>query len=170
MPRSFPPLLGPRPRLLICGTMPSGQSLARRQFYGHPQNKFWRLLGNVLWISSFEDWSYPQRVAEIKRRGIGLWDSLQSCERRGSLDSAIKNPIPSDIPGLLKRRPSLRAVAFTGKAAESFFRRFHKANLDWVEKRVALISLPSPSPANASISFAVKVRTYARLRRFLRDV
>lgn len=167
MPRAFPPLLGPRPTLLICGTMPSAESLKRRQFYGHPQNKFWTLMGLVLDEEGLETRPYAKRVGLLKKRGVALWDVLQSCTREGSLDSAIKDAVPSDIPGLLKRRPSIRAVAFTGKAAEGFFRRFHRAALPALERRVALVSLPSPSPANAAIGFEAKARAYRRLQRFI---
>ncbi len=155
--RSFPPVLGRAPRVLILGTMPSRVSLLKRQYYGHPRNLFWRLLGDALG----EDlWSaaYPERLRTLKRRAVALWDVFASCERRGSLDSEIRDERPNPV-GDLVRRSRIRAVFFNGAKARAAFRRAHPEGL----RGVSLHDLPSSSPANASVPLSRKRRLWRRL-------
>lgn len=132
-------------RLLVLGSFPGERSLLDRQYYAHPRNAFWPLMGELLGFDP--DLAYEARVEALNAAGIGLWDVLQGCRRRGSLDSAIRDARPNPLPRLVAASPALRAIAFNGSAAANLFRRHVKA----VDPRIALHTLPSTSPANAGL-------------------
>ena len=146
------PLVGAPTRLLVLGSFPSVRSLAQQQYYAHPQNAFWRVL-QAIWPSSLyldcAD-SYENRCAWLVERGLGLWDVYASCERQGSLDSAIRKPQFNDLTSLRDRCPDLRAIAHNG--GESWRHARHSAALG-----LPVYRLPSTSPANASWSFERKL-------------
>ena len=159
---SFPPQVGSGCRVLILGTVPSRRSLELRQSYGHRFNLFWPFMGEL--FDAGPELPYAERLARLQRRGLGIWDVLECCERPGSLDSAIiaASEVANDIPGLLEREPSIRAVALNGGKAQQSFRRHIVPRLGAaLRERVALLDLPSTSPANASIARDVK---FARWR------
>ena len=157
---SFPPALGPRTRLLILGSLPGQVSLARRQYYAHPQNQFWRLLGAVLGVD-LAGLPYDARLAALAGAGIGLWDVVGSAVRLGSLDSAIRDPAPNDLAGLVAALPGLAAIAFNGAAALKIGAR------QLGNTAIPLVALPSSSPAYAAMTFAEKRNAWLTLRRFL---
>ena len=138
---AFPPVAPEGARLLILGSMPSVEALNQGFYYAHPRNAFWRILSEALDEPLPSD--IPEKVALLERRGIALWAVLQSCEREGSLDSAIRRPVPNDFAGLFARCPSIGRVLFNGGTAYSLFMK-HAAN--WLEER-AWTRLPSTSPA-----------------------
>ena len=149
------PVVGPRTRLLLLGSFPSVASLAAQQYYGHPQNHFWRIL-DAIWPSSRRQMvtdSYENRIAWLLDHGLGLWDVYASCERQGSLDTAIRNAVGNDFVGLAARCPALRGIAHNG--GESFKHARHTASLG-----VTVHRLPSTSPANASWSFERKLAAW----------
>lgn len=155
--RSFPPILGPRPRVLVLGSMPGVASLEAGQYYAHPRNAFWPIMGELCGFDAAVP--YRRRCAALKRAGIAVWDVLGACERPGSLDSAIvaDTEEPNDLIGLFTEQRSINRVVFNGGKAEQAFRRHVLAELpDGVEERVALGRAPSTSPANAGQSFAQK--------------
>jgi hypoxanthine-DNA glycosylase len=141
--------------LLILGSFPGGQSLARQQYYAHPQNGFWRIL-QAIWPSSpgvdCLD-SYEKKSKWMLEKGLGLWDVYASCERTGSLDSAIRQPQVNDLAGLIGRCPELRVIAHNG--GESFRHARHTSALG-----LPVYRLPSTSPANASWSFERKLAAW----------
>ncbi|VTU28038.1 DNA-deoxyinosine glycosylase [Variovorax sp. SRS16] len=143
------PLVSRDTRVLVLGSFPGGRSLAEQQYYAHPQNHFWKIL-QAIWpdspLPAGAD-NYPARGAWLLARGLGLWDVYAACEREGSLDSAIRNPVANDIAGL--HLPQLAAIAHNG--AESFKHARHTQGLG-----VPVYRLPSSSAANASWSFARK--------------
>ncbi|MDP2892605.1 MAG: DNA-deoxyinosine glycosylase, partial [Bacillota bacterium] len=109
---SFQPIFDEYCTLLILGSCPSIRSLEKGQYYGHPQNRFWRVISALLGESL--PVSYEERKAMLLRHRVALWDVAGSCEREGSLDSSVKNVQPNDIPGLLAKCPRITAVAFNG--------------------------------------------------------
>ena len=139
-------------RLVVLGSFPGAASLAARQYYGHPRNQFWRLLA-TLWAEDLLALPYPARLAAIARRGLGLWDVYARCERTGSLDSAIRSPVPNDLAALVRLAPGLRAIAHNG--AESARSRQLAGALG-----VEVHTLPSTSPANAAWSFERKLAAW----------
>ena len=166
---SFPPQVGARCVLLVLGTVPSVRSLALRQSYGHTHNLFWPFMGEL--FGAGPELSYAERIGRLHRLGIGLWDVLARCERRGSLDSSIvpESEVANDIPGLLARQPTIRAIALNGGRAQQSFRRHVLPRLpDPLAVRVALLDLPSTSPANASIPRARKLERWSVLRDWVR--
>ena len=158
--RSFPPVVGRAPRVLILGSMPGPEALRRGQYYGFPGNHFWRLAAGVL--GRPEPGEYRARLAMLRRGGVALWDVLAACRRRGALDGAIRAPRPNDIPALLRRHPTLKAVFVNGRAAQGYLRRFHGAGV-----KVPVQYLPSSSPANARGGFGVKLGRWMTIRRWL---
>lgn len=142
------PRVDARTRLLVLGSFPGAASLAAGQYYAHPQNHFWKILAALLPPGPAQP-GYEERIAWMLSRGIGLWDVYGACERVGSLDASIRNPVVNDFAQLLHRCPGLAAIAHNG--GESFRHAGHTAALG-----VPVFKLPSTSPANASWSFARK--------------
>jgi hypoxanthine-DNA glycosylase len=155
---SFPPQVGEGCRLLVLGTVPSLRSLEMRQSYAHPHNLFWPFMG-VLYDAGPER-PYAERIARLQAAGVGIWDVLRDCHRPGSLDSSIRadSEVPNDIPGLLEDYPTIRAIALNGaKAQQVFARRILPAIALARRDALAILALPSTSPANASIPRDVKL-------------
>jgi double-stranded uracil-DNA glycosylase len=155
---SFPPLASDRSRRLILGSMPGVASLQAQRYYAHPQNLFWPFVGDALGFDPALP--YVDRVMRLDDAGIAIWDVLESCERPGSLDSAIASASLriNDFNRLLADHPGIGCVLFNGASAESFFRRHVLPGLE--RKDLSLIGLPSTSPANASIPRATKLAAW----------
>jgi hypoxanthine-DNA glycosylase len=149
----LPPLVSPATRVLILGSFPGVRSLQAQQYYGHPQNQFWKIL-QALWPAESQELitrDYAYRCQWLLEHGLGVWDVYASCEREGSLDSAIRNAVPNDIAAL--HLPQLQAIAHNG--GESFKHARHTRTLG-----VPVYQLPSTSPANASWSFERKLAAW----------
>jgi len=145
----LPPIVDPRARVLILGSFPSTASLAARQYYAHPQNQFWRVLGAVIG-QPLKEMDYPARIAAVQAAGIAIWDVFASCERAGSLDTAIHDAVPNPLAVLKKSAPALRRICFNGRMAA---RRIREVEALGYEAMV----LPSTSPAHAGMSFDEKL-------------
>jgi hypoxanthine-DNA glycosylase len=146
------PVVTPATRLLVLGSFPGVASLQAQQYYAHPRNHFWPVL-SALWGVELRALPYPQRLAVLRERGLGLWDVYASCRREGSLDSAIEQAVPNDLAGLARATPALRAIAHNGGESARFMRITRALGLPvW--------RLPSTSPANASWSFERKLAAW----------
>lgn len=152
--QGLPPVVSPQTRLLLLGSFPGVASLQAQQYYAHPRNQFWPLLSALLG-QDFRAMDYATRLAALRQRGLGLWDVYASCERLGSLDSAIRQAQFNDLPGLLARLPQLRGIAHNG--GESARGRRFTASVG-----LPVFVLPSSSPANASWSFERKRAAWAQ--------
>lgn len=164
---SFPPQIAERCRVLILGTAPSVRSLAMQQSYAHAQNLFWPLMGEM--FDAGPALEYAERIRRLHGRGVGIWDVLASCERSGSLDSAIvrSTEVPNDIAGLLVDQPAIAAIALNGGHAQRAFRRLVLPKIDSVRRAsLVLLDLPSTSPANASMARESKRQHWRRLLEF----
>lgn len=151
------PIIDARARVLILGSFPSTASLAAHQYYAHPQNQFWRILGAVI-DRPLKEMNYPDRINAVQAAGIAIWDVFASCERAGSLDTAIRDAVPNDLAALKNSAPAIRRICFNGRTAARLIR---EAEALGYEAKV----LPSTSPANAGMSFAEKLaRWQAALR------
>jgi len=148
----LPPLVSSRTRLLILGSFPGAASLAAQQYYGHPQNHFWRILQAVFPSSPLPAGSdsYQKRSDWLLARQLGVWDVYASCEREGSLDSSIRQPVVNDFAQLKRLCPRLEAIAHNG--GESFKHSRHTSL-----SGLPVYKFPSTSPANASWSFERKL-------------
>lgn len=154
--RAFDPVVDTRTRLLILGSLPGDVSLKAGQYYGHPQNGFWRLVGGLISVDLVAR-PYPDRLEALKAAGIGLWDVIASADRPGSLDAAIRNAEEADLNRLVDSLPALRGIAFNGGTAARLGRR----NLI-PRPGLAMIDLPSSSPAHTR-PLAEKAATWNRL-------
>ena len=159
--RSFPPVVDANVRLLILGSLPGDASLAKGQYYGHPQNKFWELVGAVIDVD-LRSRSYEDRLASLLTHGIGLWDVIAEAERKGSLDTAIRHERHNLLVELVCSLPALNAVAFNGGMAAKIGRR----QLQAAVAQYLLLDLPSSSPAH-TIGFERKLQTWRQLTQFL---
>ena len=160
--KAFPPIVDTETRLLILGSLPGDASLAAGQYYAHPRNAFWKLIGGVIG-RDLAALSYAERLAALKLARVGLWDVVAEAERTGSLDAAIQWSIPADLLALIAVLPNLRAAAFNGGRAAKDGRRILVG-----AEAIALIDLPSSSPAHAR-PLAEKAAAWSALRRFLAD-
>ena len=148
----LPPVIGPETRLLVLGSFPGIASLRAQQYYGHPQNQFWKIL-SALWSVDLVGMAYADRVGTVRERGLGIWDVYGACEREGSLDSAIRHAELNDFAWLRHQCPRLQAVAHNG--GESFRHARHTQALG-----LPVYKLPSTSPANASWSVERKLAAW----------
>jgi TDG/mug DNA glycosylase family protein len=160
--RSFPPVADARTRVLILGSLPGEESLARRQYYGNPRNHFWRLIGAVT-RADLIPLPYPDRLRALLEARIGLWDTVGAATRRGSLDGAIRLAGANDLAALAATLPELRAVGFNGGKSATLGLPRLAARTD-----LALIPLPSSSPAYTR-PFEEKLAAWMELARYLRD-
>jgi TDG/mug DNA glycosylase family protein len=157
--QGFPPIASGMPRVLILGTMPGKVSLRERQYYAHPQNAFWRIIGGILGFDPASP--YDARVAAVQSAGVAVWDVLKSCIRQSSLDSAIdaSSVLPNDFAAFFAEYPRIRRVCFNGAKAEALYLRYVRPRLP-ADPEVDYLRLPSTSPANASLPLPEKVRAW----------
>jgi hypoxanthine-DNA glycosylase len=158
------PLVSPRTRLLILGSFPGVASLAAQQYYGHPQNQFWRIL-QAIWPSSplpVGTDSYQIRSDWLLARQLGLWDVYASCEREGSLDSRIRQPVVNNFAALRQLCPQLEAIAHNGGESFKHALRVQAALVAAApaDAGIAFYRLPSTSPAHAAWSFERKLAAW----------
>lgn len=157
---SFPPIADKNSKILVLGTMPGEMSLRKQQYYGFPQNAFWKIMFTLFDKPLSED--YNERRQLMIDNKIALWDTLQYCERIGSGDDQIKNEYPNDYNALLKSSPKIAAIFLNGGYAEKFFKRHAKLG-----RPVEIIKLPSTSPANARIKFETKLAAWSVIKEYL---
>jgi len=150
----FPPVIDGRIETLILGSFPSVASLGKAQYYGHPQNHFWRLVGAVIAESLFE-MDYDKRLKTLLEHRIGLWDIIGTCAREGSLDAAIRIPKHNDFSRVTRIAKKLRRVCFNGKTAGKMERQFTVWGFE-------TIVLPSSSAAY-TVAFDRKLAHWRRI-------
>lgn len=155
--QSFQPLLSATPKVLILGTMPSVKSLEQQEYYGNKQNVFWKLLFAVFDVPLST--VYADKVKLIQNHHLALWDVLQSCERVGSLDSAIKAEYPNNIQQLLQDYPSIQLIVFSSQNAAKYFKKYIGTAVG-----IQMVTLPSPSGANARMTFDEKLKAWRSLK------
>lgn len=153
--RSFPPIAAPDARVLVLGSMPGEPSLKAWEYYANKQNHFWRILGELLGFEATAP--YVARMHHVQSARVAVWDVLLSCEREGSLDSAIKRTSRevNDFQSFFAVYTKITHIFFNGGAAESCFCSLVLPRLG--DRELNLARLPSTSPANASYSFARKL-------------
>lgn len=150
---SFAPISEKNATILILGTMPGEQSLALQQYYGHARNNFWKIIFTLFNQEISTD--YQERIKLLKQNKIALWDVLEACERKGSLDSAIKMEVANDFKSFLKQHPDIKYIFFNGQKASLFFKKYVA-----VSDSYSFVTLPSTSPANAGKSFENKLNEW----------
>ncbi len=158
MPNSFPPIARADARVLILGSMPGVASLVAHEYYRHPRNAFWTIMGEL--YGTIRDLPYSERLEKLHEAGVALWDVLESCERKGSLDSDIipASIVVNDIQSLIQQLPHLELIATNGGTASQLFKRHVR-----LTKGIRWVRLPSSSPANARVSTAQKLEAWREL-------
>lgn len=150
------PCLSDTPYVLILGTFPSPKSRSFNFFYGHPQNRFWKVLAALF------DAPVPQtrdeRIAFVKSHHLALWDTVASCEITGASDTSIKNVVPNPVWELTKAY-GIRAVFTTGKKAGQLYQKYIEP-----KNHLPAVVLPSTSPANCAMSLEKLIAAYAPIR------
>jgi len=155
---SFAPIEDPRVTVLILGSMPGKASLRAGQYYAHPRNLFWRILGEL--IGANPALPYEKRIRMLKSAGIALWDVLESCTRQSSLDSDIDETalIPNNFVAFFSAHPNITHVFFNGVKAEHCFRNHVQPFIE--TRSLQYTRLPSSSPANASMGYKQKLEAW----------
>lgn len=156
--RGLPPVLPRRARVLVLGSFPGVASLAARQYYAHPRNHFWPVMGAILG-EPLATLPYAGRLARLAARGVALWDTIVACEREGSGDQAIRNAVRAEVARVRRASPGIVAVAFNGNTAA-------RAAPRWREAGYATLALPSTSPA-CTRPLAEKVAAWRALEAWL---
>ena len=151
-----------RARVLILGTLPSVESLRQGQYYAHPRNVFWPIMGEL--FGAGRELPYPVRLQKLANKGVMLWDVLKAAYRPGSLDSAIhpRRRVANAIPELLARHPELEKIVFNGAPAETLFRRHVAKACGAALEKLELVRLPSTSPAHAARTYAQKLAAWRK--------
>jgi hypoxanthine-DNA glycosylase len=157
----FDPVVDKHVRLLVLGSLPGDVSLAQKQYYGHPQNQFWRLMSAVM-NADLPTMDYPARLQTLLKNGVGLWDVIATARREGSLDSNIQQQANNDLVGLIGTLPALTAIAFNGGTAARHGVRLIGERVD----SYRIITLPSSSPAY-TLPFTEKLIRWQTLNEFI---
>jgi len=156
---SFPPFIDEQSEILILGSIPGVKSLEKQQYYAHPQNKFWKIIFELFSEEFTED--YSVRINILKKNHIAIWDVIDSCERKGSLDSEIKNEEANQIEELLENYPNIKAVFCNGGKSYKNLQKLLGKNF-----RIPIYLLPSTSPLH-TISFERKFEDWKKVLDYL---
>ena len=157
----FPPVVDKFVRVLILGSMPGNASLAKNEYYGFPHNAFWRIMGDLFGAGTYLP--YAERLKVLTGHGVALWDVLDSCYRPGSLDSAIddKTVKTNDFEILFRDHCAITHVFFNGKKAANLFAKRILPTIETEQLVKTFITLPSTSPALASMTYEEKLEQWA---------
>ncbi|MFT5207118.1 MAG: hypoxanthine-DNA glycosylase [Candidatus Omnitrophota bacterium] len=151
--KGLAPIKPKNAQVLILGSMASPKSLEFNQYYGHPQNLFWKIIFEV--FGTPYNGNYKEKLAHLIRNKIALWDTLAACQRKGAADSTIKDVKLNDIPDLLKQRPTIEKIVCNGKASAKHYTQNFGSLID-----LPMQCLPSTSPANAAIPYKTKLKEW----------
>lgn len=155
---SFAPVAASGCRVLLLGSMPGVASLRAQQYYAHPRNAFWPIL-YALWDMGPPAEAYASRISFAQSHHIAIWDVAHTCRREGSSDASIRDVRANDFAALFARHPSLQAIFFNGRQAESMFNRLVKGSA----RDVPCTLLPSTSPAY-TLPFGQKLAAWRCVR------
>ncbi|SDF93760.1 hypoxanthine-DNA glycosylase [Pedobacter terrae] len=153
---SFPPVSDKQTKILILGSLPGDESLLRNEYYGNPQNRFWKVIAGLSGRQA--PVNYEQKKQCLLGFGIGIWDVAHSAQRKSSLDSAIKNERPNDLRAFIDDHPLLHTIAFNGMKAERMFIKFFTKL-----PTMRYVLLPSTSSTYATMNVEKLCRIWAEL-------
>lgn len=156
----FPPLADPQSKLLILGSMPGEKSLSAQEYYAHPRNLFWRFIAGISQQPVPEN--YEEKKELLRTHHIALWDVCDACIREGSLDTAITDEIPNQLDLLLDEHPDIKTIAFNGQKSATLFHKYFRERSGYT-----YLTLPSSSPAHASMPLAKKMELWTGLEKFI---
>ncbi len=150
--RGFGPIIDRASRVLVLGSFPSEASLLAGQYYAHPRNQFWPIMGELLG-EPFGGMPFEQRYRRLLARRIALWDVFGACTRRGSLDADIRDSVDNDLDALARLAPGLRGVLFNGRTAGRYQARI-------LARGLRAVVVPSTSPAHAGMRYEEKLAAW----------
>ena len=150
---SFPPIIKKDSKILILGSIPGIRSLEMQQYYAHPQNKFWKIICEI--FNEEFTTNYQQRIEILEKHHIALWDVIDTCERKGSLDSEIRNEEANKIEELLQNFPNIKAIFCNGQKSHKNLQKILGKKF-----RMPIIVLPSTSPAYAGLNYFDKLKLW----------
>ncbi len=159
---SFPPIAKSDAKILILGTMPGKKSLEINEYYGFKHNTFWKIMFKLFEQEFSEDYNVKKKL--LLENKIALWDTLKFCERKGSLDSNIKNEEANNFKKFFLEHTNIKDVIFNGKASYNFFKKYVGLNDDF-----NYYILPSTSPANAMKKYEVKLKEWTIIKDILKS-
>jgi hypoxanthine-DNA glycosylase len=160
----FPPIAGADALVLVLGSLPSRKSVELGQYYGHPQNAFWRIMGEL--FGAHRELPYDERREILAASRVAVWDVLASSVRPGSMDADIdaSTAIPNDFDRFFDEQTAIELVCFNGRTAEKLFRQHVAPRIENRSNKLRYQLLPSTSPAYASMNFDAKLRAWRILR------
>ena len=154
---SFPPIINKDSEILILGSIPGIRSLEMQQYYAHPQNKFWKIICEI--FNEEFTTNYQQRIEILEKHHIALWDVIDTCERKGSLDSEIRNEEANKIEELLQNFPNIKAIFCNGQKSHKNLQKILGKKF-----RMPIIVLPSTSPAYAGLKYEEKLLSWQEIQ------
>ena len=157
---SFPPIIKKDSKILILGSIPGVKSLEMKQYYAHPQNKFWKIIFDIFNEEFTLD--YTKRIKILEKHHIALWDVIDTCERKGSLDSEIRNEEANRIGELLQNFPSIKVIFCNGQKSYKNLQKILPKDF-----HLPIIALPSTSPAHASLKYEEKLLSWQEIQNHL---
>lgn len=161
---SLNPIIDTRSQVLILGSMPGKESLAKNQYYANPRNQFWEIVFSILELEIPPD--YRGKVAVLKEHKIALWDVIHECERTGSLDSSIEQEEPNNFQGLFEFYPNIQFVGFNGSKVFNVFRRqIGLGILSGIE--IGRFPSTSPTPGKNVKSYGEKIKDWGIIKKYL---
>lgn len=163
----LPPVVTPDSRVLILGSMPGAASLQAQRYYAHAQNLFWPFMQELFGIAYTAP--YVQRIDELRRRRIAVWDVIAACIRPGSLDADIRDERVNDFVTFFAQHTQIGAVFLNGRKAETSFRKLVAPRLGERLAILQVIGLPSTSPAHAAMRRADKLRAWRAIPDYLME-
>ena len=161
----FAPISAPSARVLVLGSVPGTASLESGEYYGHPRNAFWPIMGEL--FGAGPDLDYATRARRLTRTGVAVWDVLRACRRTGSGDSEIErgSEVANDFDIFFAAHSRIRAIFLNGGMAEIAWRRFAVPRMDPSLRALPVTRLPSTSPAHASRTLAQKTAAWRAVAR-----
>jgi double-stranded uracil-DNA glycosylase len=150
------PVKGYSAEVIILGSFPSRMSLLHDEYYGNPQNHFWKIIDALFQID--HRLPYRERISRLTDERIALWDIISSCNREGSADARIRTPVFNNLEGLFRSCPALSLIALNGSTAGRYFSMMN------IPVTVPVVVLPSTSPANTRFTLAEKVKRWEIIR------
>jgi len=164
MIKSFPSVADRDARILILGSIPGVESLRQQQYYAHPRNAFWPIMGRLFGFDA--SLTYADRLAQLRKNGVALWDVAHRCIRPGSLDSAIDHASvePNDFVSFFQIHKEIHHICFNGRKAEELFRRMVSPHLATIPE---CHLLPSTSPAHAALDLEQKLARWRLITELL---
>lgn len=154
------PIFDKNSKILILGTIPSPKSREVGFYYGHPQNRFWKVLSDIL--NEMVPETKEEKTKLLLKHNIALWDVLDSCEIEGASDSTIKNPKPNNLNEIIKKS-NIKTIFVNGKKAEALYKKLCEK-----ETGIPCIYLPSTSPANCAVNYQTLKEQYSIINKYLK--